>query len=137
MLKPKRIHSLLFVLALLLAGCDSNFGASVTPQSLFPTRVTGGTPLPTFADNSGGAPVEVQPTVPPIVVQATLPPPTAVPPPTPVPTLDNNWVNIANGIQFRQLFFSTSQGLGVGILVARIDPARATFRVVYSPGVGR
>lgn len=135
---PTRLHTLLIVLVLLIAGCDSNFGASVTPQSMFPTRVTGGSPLPTFAD--GSIPIQPQPTAP-VVIQPTamptLPPPTVAPPPTPVPTLDNNWITIANGIQYRQLFFNTSQGFGVGILVARIDPARATFRVVYSPGVGR
>jgi hypothetical protein len=121
------------LLMLALAGCNGQDPGEVTPVNLFPTAIPKGTGLPTF---SGG----IAPTNPPSIVTnlpPTAPLPTTIPtaiPPTGIPTLDANWLPIADGIVYRRLAFTNSAGQGVGVLVTRIEPAKVTFRVRYVPG---
>jgi uncharacterized protein YigE (DUF2233 family) len=123
----------LLVVGVILAGCETTIDPNATPVVMFPTaipRVDQGN-LPTFSVGTQG-PIIVTATFPPNVVIATQPP--VVTGPTKVPTLDANWIAIADGIVYRRLAFYNSAGQATGILVTRIDPARASFRVKFVNG---
>jgi len=137
-------------LVLLVAGC-SGAGISTTPIVVFPTRIPDGQLPPTFAIGDTPIPAAASPTpaqlqltqvleriaspTPTFRFIATIPPvqPTAVRP-TAIPTLDNNWNPLANGVQWRQLSFRASDGSTVFLVVARIDPKTTDIKVKYQPG---
>ncbi|MCC7450855.1 MAG: phosphodiester glycosidase family protein [Anaerolineae bacterium] len=136
-------------LALLVAGC-SGTGISTTPIVVFPTRIPDGQLPPTFALGDTPIPAVASSTPPLRLTQilervasptptfrfiVTNPPvrPTAVQP-TAIPTLDNNWNPLANGVQWRQLSFRASDGSVIFLVVARIDPKSADIKMKYQPG---
>jgi exopolysaccharide biosynthesis protein len=57
--------------------------------------------------------------------------------PAPVPTIDNNWNTIADGVQWRIINFRDSTGSVVSMIVVRTDPARVNYKVHYTRGVVR
>ncbi len=125
---------LLFGVVLLLTGCSGQLDPNATPIIMFPTSIPKGSALPTFISFATPNGATSVPTV--IGVNPTAIPATAKPspvPPTVIPTLDNNWTPIANGVEYRRLAFRDSHSQDVGILVARIDPTKVTFRVGYTP----
>src|SRR5689334_14075789 len=133
-LRHSLLAVLLFFVLLLLTGCGPNVNDNPTPVNLFPTAIPNGSPPPTFISFQL-SPTPGGPTLPPQPSQPTLVPATATPaPPTAIPTLDANWSTVGSAIQYRRLSFRNSQGQDVSVLVARIDPTKATFKVKYTPG---
>ena len=130
------------LLAAVVAGCGGNFDPNATPISLFPTAIPKGSPFPTFISfATPGGPTAVPVTAAgasssaPLATNTPLPTFTPSPvPPTAIPTLDANWLSVANGIAYRNLTFKDTQGNLVGVLVARIDPTKVNFQVAYIPG---
>src|SRR5258707_671752 len=117
-----------FWFVFLIAGCGTTISSNGTQVVVFPTAISNGSPLPTFGGLATQQPIaSALPTT--ILATAILPsviptvPPTLTPvPPTAIPTLDNNWTPIANGVDYRRLGFNNSSGQSVSVLVARIDP---------------
>jgi uncharacterized protein YigE (DUF2233 family) len=112
---------------------------------MFPTRVSTSS-LPTFP--SGGTSLPIVPTVPlpssipPTIILPTAPPFTFVPPtavpPTRVATIDANWNQLSAGINWRTITFrAPSSGQVASVLVVRIDPRYARFKVYYQAGAVR
>ncbi len=141
---------ILMSLALFLAGCSGD-NISTTPIVVFPTRIPEGQLPPTFALGDTTQLPAVASNAPPLqltqVLERAASPtptfrfvnsqPTVAPtnvPPTAIPTLDNNWLPLANGVQWRQLYFRTTDGSTVFLVVARVDPASADIKVKYQPG---
>ena len=124
---------LLFFLLLLLTGCGANANDNPTPVNLFPTAIPSGPPPPTFISFQTSAPISGSPAPQATQVIAVAVTPSPVPP-TSIPTLDANWTAINAGLQYRRLSFKNSQNQDVTVLVARVDPTRATFKVKYMPG---
>jgi len=126
--------TLIVGLLLLLSACSGQLDPNATPIIMFPSVIPKGSALPTFisfATPNGATPVSTG-----VAVNSTPIPATARPtpvPPTVIPTLDNNWTPIANGVDYRRLAFLDSHSQNVGILVARIDPTKVTFKVGYVP----
>src|SRR5262245_52483661 len=113
-----------FCFSFFLAACGTTV-SNGTQVVVFPTALPKGSPLPTFGGLASDTPI---PSVGPTTIQASViptVPPTATPvPPTAIPTLDNNWTPIANGVDYRRLGFNTSTGQSVSVLVTRIDPTK-------------
>ena len=70
------------------------------------------------------------------------PPPTAMPASTPTvrvaptPTVepdDTGWQSLGNGVELRRLLVADGSGATNRLWLARVDPARVRFRVVYDP----
>lgn len=128
------------VAALSLAACDVSLNPSTTPISVFPTRVPEDNSLPTMV---AGSPAPIGLPGPTNIVQITAIPPTNLPiivtsapqSPAPLPTLDNNWIVLSQGLVWRTLSYSNvSNGQPVSVMVVRIDPTLAKIRVHYQPG---
>ncbi len=129
-----------FWFVFLIAGCGTTISSNGTQVVVFPTAISNGSPLPTFGGLATQQPI-ASPLPTTILATAILPsviptvPPTPTPvPPTAIPTLDNNWTPIANGVDYRRLGFNNSSGQSVSVLVARIDPTKVVFHVKYIPG---
>lgn len=138
----KSASFVLMLLALLTVSSCGTGKVDLTPIVVFPSIIPGGTRLPTFAVG----PTAVPPTFPPptavvptqVAAQPTPSIPTRIPtlvPPTAIPTLDNNWTPLANGVEWRRLnFVAISTGQLVGVLIVRITPQSVKFKVRYVPG---
>ncbi|MBX3061602.1 MAG: phosphodiester glycosidase family protein [Anaerolineae bacterium] len=134
-----------FVLLTALFAACGPVDPNATPIVMFPTRVATSN-LPTFP--AGGTSLPVVPTVPlpssvaPTLVLPTQPAFTYVPPtpvaPTVVPTIDANWNQLSAGINWRVITFrAPSSGQVASVLVTRIDPRYARFKVYYQAGAVR
>jgi len=125
--------AMLLFFVLLLTGCGANGNDNPTPVNLYPTAIPNGPPPPTFI--SFGSPVpgaSAPPSQATQVISVAVTPTPA--PPTAIPTLDANWTSINAGLQYRRLSFKSSQNQDVSVLVARIDPTKATFKVKFTAG---
>lgn len=119
----RKLFSVLWLSLVLIGvvGCGGgtiSFGGNST---MFPTAVQG-SPLPTF-----GGVVNVN-------VTSIAPQPGATTPAQ--PPSNNDWTQVANGIEYRQMTMRITGGISVGVMVTRIDPTRALFKVYYTPGQG-
>lgn len=117
--------------ALLLAGCQA-LGIRLSDA---PTPVVG-TPLPTWAGVVNPYVTSVAPYTPPAAL------PTPLPTQNPVATSGvvnpanvggAGWNLVTQSIALRQ-FSMTTGNTAIPVMVARIDPARVSFQVYYTPG---